>query len=295
MNTKLVEFKRRNRKRNKHLYNTDAVKNFDYVECPESGERLSMIKVSYITNILGMSEIEYNLKYPEIKRICDKRTENIRKGLRIIDVVTGLSKHELSVEKSKKSLMLEENGVSGYKLRGEKTKNTHMLSVDVNGRNGYSRIAVKAIIKGNNTKAIKGLIVSPELRDEYYRYKTIVLHLTEKHRKTVTAGYKTGLAGTEDAWQMDHIMSIMDGYNNKISPYVIAHIRNLRMLPWKENLQKHARSHICISDLLFETGYDNARSLKEFDDLMQLIKEDIECAMPPTGAHILGRYHGTII
>ena len=55
MNKKLVEFIKRNKKRNQPLYAPNTIQGYDYVVCPVSGERLSMIKDNYITNVLGLA------------------------------------------------------------------------------------------------------------------------------------------------------------------------------------------------------------------------------------------------
>ena len=42
----------------------------------------------------------------------------------------------------------------------------------------------------------------------------------------------------DDAYQIDHILSVKYGFENKIDPKVIGNIKNLQMLPWKENRYK---------------------------------------------------------
>jgi len=138
MKTKLQQFKERNRKRNAHLYIDGLIEGYDYVVCPISKERMSMIKKSYITNVLGITEDEY----PNIQRVCLKRKENIKSGLKQIDLETGLTKHELSVEKAKEVLSeIGKDGMSGYDRKGKKTRATHMANIDELGRHGYRRQA----------------------------------------------------------------------------------------------------------------------------------------------------------
>ncbi len=170
-----------------------------------------------------------------------------------------------------------------------------MANVDEFGRNGYSQLASKAIIKGNETKAKKGLILPAELRDEFYRYKLNVIYLTEKHRKQLTAGYITGLAGTEGAWHIDHRLSIFDGYKNKVSPFVIGDKANLKMLPWEENVEKHSGSSIRLDELLRLVGYTNEQSIVEFDAAIKFITEDIANNVPASGAKVAGQLYETIL
>ncbi len=142
MNKKIKEFIRRNRKRNSHLYNDDLICGKDYVVCPESGERLSMIKRNYVENVLKMEWEHYIEKHKNIKLICDVRIINIKQGLTRIDVETGYSKHKLSSEKSKITrLKVDDNGLTPNDIIGIKTKQAHMAKIDANGHNGYKRIA----------------------------------------------------------------------------------------------------------------------------------------------------------
>jgi hypothetical protein len=138
MNKKLTEFIKRNKKRNAHLYQPGMTAGHDYVTCPISGQRLSMIKDNYITKILGMPVDQY----PGVQRICDKRKENIKTGLKKIDPVTGLTKYEVSQVQARQILkQVDSDGLSGYKKKGQRTRATHMRRVDQFGRNGYRRQA----------------------------------------------------------------------------------------------------------------------------------------------------------
>lgn len=292
MHKKLEQFKKRNRKRNAHLYLDETVEGTDYIVCPVSEERLSMIKSSYIERVLEMSVEEYDKLYPGARTVSESRKRNIKTGLHKIDPVSGKTWYQISQEKARKQLSeVDENGISGYKRKGQKTRATHMSNIDEYGRNGYSQLATKAIIKGNLTKAEKGIILDPRLRDEYYRYKSVVLYLTNKERKNITEGYKTGLAGVPGAHHIDHNYSIMQGYKNFVSPFVIGHLKNLRMLPWKENITKHSKSDITLIELLDITGYTYDESKTDFDNFIELIQRDIENLEPVSGAKILEKYY----
>lgn len=49
---------------------------------------------------------------------------------------------------------------------------------------------------------------------------------------------KRGRCGVEGAYQIDHIISIDEGYKKSIEPEVIGDISNLQMLRWEDNLSK---------------------------------------------------------
>jgi hypothetical protein len=292
MNKKLTEFIKRNKKRNAHLYQPGMTAGHDYVTCPISGQRLSMIKDNYITKILGMPVDQY----PRVQRICDKRKENIKHGLHQTDPETGLTRYEAGQIKAREILkQVDSDGLSGYKKKGQRTRATHMRRVDQFGRNGYSQLATKAIINGNRTKAKKGLITDPSTRPEFYRYKAIVTYLTEKHRNLITSGYVTGLAGKAGAFHIDHTYSILSGYKNKISPIIIGSVHNLLMIPWQDNLSKSVKCSISIIELLNKTNYTIEQSDLEFEKIMSLIRYDLENKLPVTGGNILERYYESTV
>ena len=49
---------------------------------------------------------------------------------------------------------------------------------------------------------------------------------------------KRGKSGIPGAYQLDHKLSIKEGFDQTISPNVIGHISNLHFIPWKDNIQK---------------------------------------------------------
>jgi hypothetical protein len=142
MNNKLEHFKKRNRKRNAHLYLDEKIEGTDYIFCPVSKERLSMIKSSYIERVLGMSIEEYDRLYPGVRGGTLRRSQNIRKAIHTVDSVIGKTRYQISQEKSRKILsMPDKNGVTGYKKKGQKTRATHMNNIDEHGRTGYQQQA----------------------------------------------------------------------------------------------------------------------------------------------------------
>lgn len=292
MNKKLEQFKKRNRKRNAHLYLDDKIKEIDYIVCPVSNERLSMIKTSYIERVLLMRVEEYDRLYPGIRGVSRSRKKNIKAGLHKVDPKTGKTKYQIIQEKARDKLsQLGEDGISGYKRKGQRTRATHMNNIDKFGRNGYSQLASKAIIKGNLTKAEKGLILDPRDRNEYYRYKMVVLYITEKLRQKITKGYKTGLAGTPGAYHIDYMYSIMNGYKNYVSPLVIGNKANLKMIPWEDNLSKHSSCSISLTDLLINLNYTIGQSQKEYFDFINLINNDIQNQKPSSGALLMEKFY----
>ena len=50
-------------------------------------------------------------------------------------------------------------------------------------------------------------------------------------------------------YHLDHIYSVIDGFNNGIPPKIIANPYNLRILHYVENISKHSNSHMTLSQL----------------------------------------------
>ena len=78
-------------------------------------------------------------------------------------------------------------------------------------------------------------------KTEQKLYYSKVMSLTRKSKNIYTKweNYdKIGLAGVHGAYQLDHIIPIKFGFDNKIDPSIIADISNLQLLPWKCNNQK---------------------------------------------------------
>lgn len=45
-------------------------------------------------------------------------------------------------------------------------------------------------------------------------------------------------AGIEGGFQLDHIISIEEGWSRKLAPSVVGSINNLQFIPWLDNLKK---------------------------------------------------------
>lgn len=79
-------------------------------------------------------------------------------------------------------------------------------------------------------------------KDEKYRdYKLEVWTITNKQPLNILENIeKRGKAkkGT-DNYQLDHIIPIRYGYLNNIDPKIVGNIKNLRMIPWKQNIKRY--------------------------------------------------------
>ena len=81
------------------------------------------------------------------------------------------------------------------------------------------------------------------------QYRMNVLEETRKQlkRNPLLPNFeKRGKCGVKGAYQVDHIISIDEGFKKHISPKIIGAYANLRMIPWKENRIKGSR---CVTEI----------------------------------------------
>lgn len=85
---------------------------------------------------------------------------------------------------------------------------------------------------------------TPEQWKEYRRYARSCRKLAQKWAKD--NGHEIG----QRTFHVDHIVSVMDGFTKKISPAIMSHPANLRILEAGKNASKGARSDMTIEELL---------------------------------------------
>lgn len=60
------------------------------------------------------------------------------------------------------------------------------------------------------------------------------------HESTINPlNYKIGKCGIKDAYQIDHIITVRQGFEQQIPVEIIASPENLRVIPWLENVKKY--------------------------------------------------------
>ena len=96
------------------------------------------------------------------------------------------------------------------------------------------------------TEAYRATLRDPET-PKYARYRREVWRLTKRAYDRFKSEINPmdlprGLCGVLGAHQLDHIISIREGYDKHLSPEKIAAKSNLQMLPWRENLRKGSKS-----------------------------------------------------
>ena len=87
-------------------------------------------------------------------------------------------------------------------------------------------------------------------REDIKLYKNEVIQLTninyKKYKSIINPNnFKRGI----NQYHLDHIYSIIDGFNNNVDPNIIASPVNLRMLLEKDNISKNGNSHMTLDQL----------------------------------------------
>lgn len=117
--------------------------------------------------------------------------------------------------------------------------------------NKYGPNLTAIVDKCRTTQIAIGRWVDPTKMTEWQKYKKSVRYYTMKTYKQ----YKE-LINPNDLpigvceYQIDHIYSIRHGFEHNISPEIIGHKENLRILWHVENKSKHIRSDITIEELI---------------------------------------------
>lgn len=86
-------------------------------------------------------------------------------------------------------------------------------------------------------------------RAEFLLYKEKVQRLSEKTFKK-QAIYLKELRGSD--WELDHRLSIYDGFQNEVPVEIMSHPCNLEIISKDENRQKSRKSVITFEELIRE-------------------------------------------
>jgi hypothetical protein len=111
--------------------------------------------------------------------------------------------------------------------------------------------------KLNNVLTTEMRLEAIAKREGYPDYKTYYATFQDRkkyHRRVWNLTYKQpieflenfdkrGKSGIDGAHQIDHIIPIKYGFENNIPAEEIAHINNLRMLTWEENISKGSKHY----------------------------------------------------
>jgi hypothetical protein len=101
----------------------------------------------------------------------------------------------------------------------------------------------------NKWNKIRGCTLQ-EAHDDWFIYRKTVYKMSERsYKKYKNIVNPNNLPRGRNQYHLDHKFSVLDGFRNCISPYVMANPMNLQMLSESENISKDYHSAITMEDL----------------------------------------------
>lgn len=88
-------------------------------------------------------------------------------------------------------------------------------------------------------------------KSKFIYYKSRVDEVTKRQPiQLLENNDKRGPSGKSGAYHLDHIISIRYGFDHGIDPDIIGDIKNLRFIPWKQNLTKSSKQVIESDEMM---------------------------------------------
>ena len=194
----------------------------------------------YISNNTSMFHYHKKIHYSVEGKLCDYGCGSPAQFISTKETYCCNKNHMQCPEVRKE---FSENVVSQWKRTGsddrrESTRKTFKASV-------HNKETVQKMRK---TKWAKWGMenATEEQWKEFRRYARSCRKLSQKWGKD--NGYETG----RQTFHIDHIYSIRDGFVNKVSPLILSHPANLRILGAKQNSSKSYKSEITLDELLLK-------------------------------------------
>ena len=147
----------------------------------------------------------------------------------------------LNLNKSKNSWknLSEEDKIDLKIIIGKRSK-TYWASLTQEQKDVISQ-------KTKNTKVENGEWLADELREVFELYKSKVRTITRHNELNLLENYdKRGRTN----YHLDHKYSIWQGFIDNTPPMIVGHIKNLKMVPFQENLAKYNKCSITLNELL---------------------------------------------
>jgi hypothetical protein len=86
---------------------------------------------------------------------------------------------------------------------------------------------------------------------EREKYRRQVISLTNKQPINLLKNYeKRGVSGLDGVYHLDHKYSIFEGFENNIKPEIVASLKNLVFIPWRDNVVKRTNCSITKEELI---------------------------------------------
>ena len=177
-----------------------------------------------------------------VKATCQKKygTDHVRQVKKYNDAV------KLKLKKTSYFAIIDDTTRKELTVKAKKTKQKRYG----NQNTGWNGKAIKTRLKN-------GTMVPRELRPQYTLYKQAVVRFTKltiKHSGHLIKNIekRDNHAKNKNAYHIDHMVSLYEGFTNGIPPCIIGSLYNLRCIPYKENLKKQKKSCKSVTQLLDE-------------------------------------------
>lgn len=99
--------------------------------------------------------------------------------------------------------------------------------------------------KQTKTRVAKGQIIDPKLKTDYELYRRAVWRFSNRSYKKYLSEQKRNRQN-----HLDHVLSIVDGFNNNVPPEIMGSVYNLRIINSQANRHKSYRSELTVAELL---------------------------------------------
>lgn len=149
------------------------------------------------------------------------------------------------------------------------TKTGNILNRDVNCPVCNTVRKRDRMVKQNKLKYENSLIG----KDGVELYKSEVRRMTNinymnNQVKINPKNKRRGLSGTDNAYHLDHIISIQYCFKNNIPVEICSHPDNLRIIPWKENAKKWKRAIASFPKIFWKYVNNYSEKLKFVECLL---------------------------
>lgn len=145
-------------------------------------------------------------------------------------------------------------------IKGKLFKDNLILlnNLDFKWYNNYLKSKDKIDFVLDNLQYTLELLKQCDIKQsDFTIYRTIVLSLSQEHDLSDLKGYKE-VDEYGRVYEMDHIYSVKDGYDNQVDPLIVASKQNLRFIPKSDNGKKWKHSHITLTELLKRIQNENS-------------------------------------
>lgn len=228
-------------------------------QCAKSANSCPAVKARKVASSIE----KYGTAYPwQTKDIIEKRNQtNLEKYGHISSIMNP------EIQSKRKATMMERYGVEeptqNKQIRDKVSKSVRQSYIKdpelsqrqtKSKKEKYGNDLETVMEKIRTTQIANGRWVDPALRTEWAQYKFRVKYLTAKaYKKFKHLINPDNLPIGRCEYQIDHIYSIREGFENKVNPETLAHVKNLRLLWHTDNKSKHIRSDQTLEELLAKT------------------------------------------